>query len=639
MRPYNYVLRLLFSILFLTPSGWAQLILRGANIIAAEYFVGTDPGVGNGTSVTITSPGQSVNLERSSLNLPLNQTVFIRCRDANNKWSAATPYRFKGLGNSRSVDITRAEYFIGSDPGPGNGAAISVTAGPNPGLEALKIALSTGQRLSTRVRDADGRWSGAVTYTFKGFGNNRTVDITKAEYFIGSDPGPGNGTAISLTSGLNPISEAVNVALSRGQRISTRVRDADGRWSNPVASAYPNEIVVRAELYTPRPVAPGSGTPMKATDGSFNSAVETVEGTLSNWNRTDSIWVRVQSSTYFWSFPVGDVIVSRQNPSVAEVVAQTMLLGDKYKIPSDVIMAIISRESSKWQQFDDNGTPIVGPTGDIGIMQINPNTPAIQMNLDSVRYSWRYNMETGCRILKDTKFDLYAVNTASPYDTENDTDPSIIENWYYPIAWYNGSGDAAYAYVGTVWGYLSSPPPIASPHFPGVQSIGNPRSLPGFPATIYDKIPYPPQPGGWWATATPSDLYSHGVYTLLLLARNGERIHRWDWKTSTIIDITAQILTGVLSQDLEIPREFSLSQNYPNPFNPSTTIEFALPKSAFVTLRVYDVLGRQVGELVNEKLAPGNYKTQWNASGLASGVYFYRLQAGEFVQTRKLLLL
>jgi hypothetical protein len=64
-----------------------------------------------------------------------------------------------------------------------------------------------------------------------------------------------------------------------------------------------------------------------------------------------------------------------------------------------------------------------------------------------------------------------------------------------------------------------------------------------------------------------------------------------------------------------------------------------LPNSAFVTLRVYDLLGRQVGELVNEKLAPGSYRTQWNASGLAGGVYFYRLTAGEFVETKKLILL
>ena len=98
-------------------------------------------------------------------------------------------------------------------------------------------------------------------------------------------------------------------------------------------------------------------------------------------------------------------------------------------------------------------------------------------------------------------------------------------------------------------------------------------------------------------------------------------------------------LVSVQPMTSAMPSSLYLSQNYPNPFNPSTTIEFALPKSSFVTLRVYDLLGRQVGELVNEKLSPGTYKTQWSARGLASGVYFYRLTAGEYVETKKLLLL
>jgi hypothetical protein len=88
-----------------------------------------------------------------------------------------------------------------------------------------------------------------------------------------------------------------------------------------------------------------------------------------------------------------------------------------------------------------------------------------------------------------------------------------------------------------------------------------------------------------------------------------------------------------------LPSELAPYPNNPRPFNPSTTIGFALPKSAFVTLRVYDLLGRLVGELVNEKLGPGTYKTQWDARGLASGVYFYRLTAGEYVETKRLLLL
>jgi hypothetical protein len=84
---------------------------------------------------------------------------------------------------------------------------------------------------------------------------------------------------------------------------------------------------------------------------------------------------------------------------------------------------------------------------------------------------------------------------------------------------------------------------------------------------------------------------------------------------------------------------FSLSQNYPNPFNPTTTITFALPVKSFVSLKIFDVLGREVATLVSEELSTGKYSTQWNAAGLGSGVYFYRLQAGSFMETKKLLLL
>ena len=88
-----------------------------------------------------------------------------------------------------------------------------------------------------------------------------------------------------------------------------------------------------------------------------------------------------------------------------------------------------------------------------------------------------------------------------------------------------------------------------------------------------------------------------------------------------------------------IPGAFLLAQNYPNPFNPSTTIKYELPKASHVSLTVYDVLGRQVSVLVNEKRDAGSYEVKFNGSNLASGVYFYRLQAGSYVDTKKLLLL
>jgi hypothetical protein len=97
---------------------------------------------------------------------------------------------------------------------------------------------------------------------------------------------------------------------------------------------------------------------------------------------------------------------------------------------------------------------------------------------------------------------------------------------------------------------------------------------------------------------------------------------------------------------MELPHQAQLHQNYPNPFNPSTRIGFSLPagqagiqESGFVSLKVYDVLGREVATLVNEQLTPGIYERTFNAEGLTSGVYFYRIHVNGFTRTRKLLLL
>jgi hypothetical protein len=88
-----------------------------------------------------------------------------------------------------------------------------------------------------------------------------------------------------------------------------------------------------------------------------------------------------------------------------------------------------------------------------------------------------------------------------------------------------------------------------------------------------------------------------------------------------------------------LPIAVSLEQNYPNPFNPSTTIRYGLPKRSNVTLTVFNTLGQVVATLVNETQNAGHHDVKFEASGLASGVYFYRLQAGEYVATKKLLIL
>ncbi len=99
------------------------------------------------------------------------------------------------------------------------------------------------------------------------------------------------------------------------------------------------------------------------------------------------------------------------------------------------------------------------------------------------------------------------------------------------------------------------------------------------------------------------------------------------------------IPVGVKKYNSDISSSFRLSQNYPNPFNPNTMIEYQLPRQSHVTLRVYDVLGREVATLVNRLEAPGHKSVIFDASRFASGVYYYRLQAGNFIETKKLVLL
>jgi len=180
--------------------------------------------------------------------------------------------------------------------------------------------------------------------------------------------------------------------------------------------------------------------------------------------------------------------------------------------------------------------------------------------------------------------------TASQYDIRFSTSPINIGNW-------NGLSQAA-----------DEPDP---------QPYGNPESY-----TIIDLIP-----DTWY-------------YIAIVSADDADN---WSGLSNIIAVKTLSLVLDVNETINNIPTEYYLSQNYPNPFNPSTRIEFSIPVTAHVTISIYNILGQQTATLVDEIKAAGNYAIVWNgidASGLpvSSGIYMYRINAGDFIATKKMAL-
>ncbi len=145
-----------------------------------------------------------------------------------------------------------------------------------------------------------------------------------------------------------------------------------------------------------------------------------------------------------------------------------------------------------------------------------------------------------------------------------------------------------------------------------------------------------------WKVKGEAGLAPYGGDYIGISSGNGKVFPFWfDDKTGTmqawVAAVTPEIV-GIQGNNNEIPASFELKQNYPNPFNPQTTISFDIPEANNVKLEVFDMSGRSAGVLVNSSLNAGTYKFDFNAGELASGIYFYKLTAGSFVSTKKMIL-
>ena len=153
---------------------------------------------------------------------------------------------------------------------------------------------------------------------------------------------------------------------------------------------------------------------------------------------------------------------------------------------------------------------------------------------------------------------------------------------------------------------------------------------PAFTVNITDTTVLPGNDQDIEVTFTPTE---DSVYNGII-----EIIHNAVGSPDSVSVMGNGIPTGI-EDEMTLPVSYKLYQNYPNPFNNSTVIKYSIPQEGIVTLKVYNLLGEEVAKLVNDIKQTGNYETSFDATGLPSGIYFYRLRTGDFIDTKKMILL
>ncbi|MBK8552309.1 MAG: T9SS type A sorting domain-containing protein [Ignavibacteria bacterium] len=304
----------------------------------------------------------------------------------------------------------------------------------------------------------------------------------------------------------------------------------------------------------------------------------------------------------------------------------------------------VTESSSSWGDFDNDG--------DLDLLLCGLN--------NSLRYSNIYRNDNG--IFTDISADLTGVenrNGADWGDYDNDGDLDIL------LMGFDGTNYVTKIYRNdnTITNTTPSIPLNLTSGQPGNNSINLKWNKSTDAQTMQKGLTYnlsiSTTPGGVEIFSPMSDLNT-GYRKISALGNTDEDTSwtisnlpegKYYWSVQAIdnsfagsnfspeqtfnITITSE---GNLSSS-EFPNEFELKQNYPNPFNPVTNLEFGISDLGFVSLKVYDLLGKEVATLVNEKLSPGNYKVEFDGSGLTSGVYFYRLNAGDFTDTKRMMLI
>lgn len=350
---------------------------KAQNVVQAEYFFGTDPGFGNATQISISTPAANIpslsfGANVSSLSNGVHM-LYLRTKDANGRWSQTHTHLMAKVqpvftNPNTAVNVDYAEYFVDTDPGAGNGTAISLTPAVNISNLSFGIniaSISPGiHTLYLRVKDAQGKWSIVSNMLFAKVqtlsGNPHTTsNITKLEYFFDSDPGLGNGTDVPVTANADISGMAFNAnvsSLTPGiHTLYLRSKDAQGKWSivqhmqfakvqPPQTNPHTAGNIVKMEYFFNADPGLGNGIDVPVAPGqnlsnvAFNASVASLSTGL------HTLYVRTKDAQGKWSITFHQIFTRIQglsgNPAIISKIEKAEYffntdpgLGNGFNIP------------------------------------------------------------------------------------------------------------------------------------------------------------------------------------------------------------------------------------------------------------------------------------------------------------------
>jgi hypothetical protein len=304
-------------------------------IVKAEYFINTDPGVGLGVNIPIIA-GQTT-LTNVNFTIPSGSLtggtdyLYVRTKDESGKWSEVFMKQLDNLVSPPTPAITKAEYFINTDPGVGLGVNIPIIAGQTT-LTNVNFTIPSGSLtggtdyLYVRTKDESGKWSEVLIKQLDNLVNLSAPAIVKAEYFINTDPGFGLGVNIPITTGQTVLTN-VSFTIPSGSLtggtdyLYVRTKDESGRWSEVFMKQLDNLVnppapaIVKAEFFVNTDPGIGLGTNIVIPAGQTDLSNVSFNVPASNLtNPTNYLYIRTKDETGKWSEPL-----MRQLENVASV--------------------------------------------------------------------------------------------------------------------------------------------------------------------------------------------------------------------------------------------------------------------------------------------------------------------------------